>query len=339
MMITPRNDRLYIDRVARYIANGGSLSSSIREGLARVLSGMVDRLAPAAEVGGEIRLSSVTRDRIAGRLTLGRAGLLFDSQVVGRRLPRATIRTLDRRELVDLRADAEALTVRFGSGVAISRSTRTDIATPGAGRLGEPPGPAPSSIGAIRGDRRFLDEFFRSREFALLPELSYALGLAGATGHRYRPSLALHSLGLSAAGFLGVDPARPGVTYRWRLPRGQSSYWVRADMRALFDWFAPTDCWPGPDAGPNRDGLPLCPGGGCESYPNRDQDCFGMCGPGCGDCWSWVCGDCCFHDFCAEHDSLWRRCAGEADVMNCLASVLILEARFLGCDHGWLDFF
>jgi hypothetical protein len=43
----------------------------------------------------------------------------------------------------------------------------------------------------------------------------------------------------------------------------------------------------------------------CTSYPNSWNDCYGMCGPGCG-CWSWVCGDCCYHSGCARHDS-WCR--------------------------------
>jgi hypothetical protein len=43
----------------------------------------------------------------------------------------------------------------------------------------------------------------------------------------------------------------------------------------------------------------------CTAYPNRNNDCYGMCGPGCS-CWSWVCGDCCYHYGCAVHDS-WCR--------------------------------
>jgi hypothetical protein len=43
----------------------------------------------------------------------------------------------------------------------------------------------------------------------------------------------------------------------------------------------------------------------CGSYPNQWDDCFGMCGPGCS-CWSWVCGDCCYHYGCAVHDN-WCR--------------------------------
>ncbi len=35
------------------------------------------------------------------------------------------------------------------------------------------------------------------------------------------------------------------------------------------------------------------------------NNCYGMCGPGC-TCWSWVCGNCCYHYGCAKHDS-WCR--------------------------------
>jgi hypothetical protein len=46
---------------------------------------------------------------------------------------------------------------------------------------------------------------------------------------------------------------------------------------------------------------------GEEGYCTRPtaNDCYGMCGPGC-TCWSWVCGDCCYHSGCAKHDS-WCR--------------------------------
>jgi len=43
----------------------------------------------------------------------------------------------------------------------------------------------------------------------------------------------------------------------------------------------------------------------CQAYPNVSNDCYGMCGPDC-TCWSWVCGDCCYHYGCAVHDS-WCR--------------------------------
>ena len=44
----------------------------------------------------------------------------------------------------------------------------------------------------------------------------------------------------------------------------------------------------------------------CTAYPNQGDSCYGMCGPGCS-CWSWVCGDCCYHYGCARHDSWCRQ--------------------------------
>ncbi len=44
----------------------------------------------------------------------------------------------------------------------------------------------------------------------------------------------------------------------------------------------------------------------CQAYPNSGDSCYGMCGSGCS-CWSWVCGDCCYHNGCAIHDSWCRQ--------------------------------
>ena len=35
--------------------------------------------------------------------------------------------------------------------------------------------------------------------------------------------------------------------------------------------------------------------------PCKDTECTGMCGPKCS-CWKWVCGDCCYHQGCLDHD-------------------------------------
>ena len=50
----------------------------------------------------------------------------------------------------------------------------------------------------------------------------------------------------------------------------------------------------------------LCDNGAtCSSnwcpFRKYDNDCFGMCGPGC-TCWDSVCGDCCVHQYCLTHD-------------------------------------
>lgn len=55
----------------------------------------------------------------------------------------------------------------------------------------------------------------------------------------------------------------------------------------------------------------------CQEYPNRDQDCFGMCGPSC-TCWRIICGDCCLHQGCAEHD---KCCRTDYWSLNCLIPI------------------
>lgn len=39
--------------------------------------------------------------------------------------------------------------------------------------------------------------------------------------------------------------------------------------------------------------------------PCKEQECLGMCGPGCS-CWKFACGDCCFHKGCYYHDACCR---------------------------------
>ena len=46
------------------------------------------------------------------------------------------------------------------------------------------------------------------------------------------------------------------------------------------------------------------------SNPHDDQ-CLGMCGPGC-NCWRWICGDCCLNDGCHDHD----RCCRSAGILS-----------------------
>ena len=52
-----------------------------------------------------------------------------------------------------------------------------------------------------------------------------------------------------------------------------------------------------------------CPSGKCPynlEYDGYSNKCFGLCGYGC-NCWSFVCGDCCVHQYCLSHDDCCRR--------------------------------
>jgi hypothetical protein len=143
----------------------------------------------------------------------------------------------------------------------------------------------------------------QSPEYALLPALSKELQKLGMAGNTYPPSLALHTAAMAAAKVLGLPKKSPGMSFRQKLP---------PQLRrpgSIFDQFAPgpsAGCWSGPEEGPNSEGLGPCPKQ-CTAYPNRPDDCLGMCGSGC-ECWSWVCGDCCHHKICLVHDALLRFC-------------------------------
>lgn len=53
---------------------------------------------------------------------------------------------------------------------------------------------------------------------------------------------------------------------------------------------------------------------------NRDDDCLAMCGRGCS-CWKWVCGDCCYHQGCYEHDRCCRAKRSIKTLISCYIPV------------------
>ena len=48
-----------------------------------------------------------------------------------------------------------------------------------------------------------------------------------------------------------------------------------------------------------------CTTGRCPYYGDQSDECFGMCGRNC-NCWWWLCGDCCVHQGCLDHDQCCR---------------------------------
>ena len=49
-----------------------------------------------------------------------------------------------------------------------------------------------------------------------------------------------------------------------------------------------------------------CKYGSCPDRYHK-SNCLGLCGRRCS-CWRWVCGDCCFHRGCYEHDLCCKKC-------------------------------
>ena len=64
--------------------------------------------------------------------------------------------------------------------------------------------------------------------------------------------------------------------------------------------------------------------------PCQEDECKGMCGSNC-DCWKWVCGDCCYHQGCAEHDVC---CGGPLSYFDpaCVDVIIIYASFQFKCD-------
>ena len=75
----------------------------------------------------------------------------------------------------------------------------------------------------------------------------------------------------------------------------------------------------------------LCDNGAtCSSnrcpFRKYDNDCFGMCGPGC-TCWDFVCDDCCVHQYCLTHD----QCCADAGFYTLTCFSVAVRKPFASC--------
>ncbi len=281
--------------------------------------------AALAAEAADIVIEAITKPCMAGTFLRGAAGLRFQTCKDG---PIGSVRvgSLAGEELIYLRQESGDLVISVQSRALTLRLPRRELeeaSTLTSPRL------AFTRLNAatqVWGDTTAIAELGRTPEYALLPELSYQLGQLGITGRAYPPSLLLHAIALGAAEQLGIDPDKPDVFYRVELPPELDAAGVDL-LKTLW----PDACdLPEPEL-PDVERPATCPDA-CEAYPNRDQNCYGMCGPGCDRCWNWVCGDCCYHGFCAVHDELLRACE---DSTNPIACLNVLPWYFIlgGCDE------
>lgn len=291
-----------------------------------------------------IEIFSATRERIRGQFTKGDIGVAFDSHKQGTSAF-VEVKTLQGRELVSIRERGSDIVASVNGG-----QVRAEIKKAALLELRQPlfsekvkkleHGPVPElrtqlrAVTKVLGEPKAVQNVKRTPEYALLPSLSWELGKLGLTGHRYSPSVALHAIGSGAGKALRVDPRTSGFVYRPKLPPG-----VQADVpKSVDEWLVKVtgigarDCWNPSSGAPNLEELPKCPGQ-CKAKPNKGNDCLGMCGPGCDDCWEWICGDCCFHNFCAVHDTALRSCDGDnpTDVVFCVMAIVPWYLIVTGC--------
>lgn len=194
---------------------------------------------------------------------------------------------------------------------------------------------------SIRGESERFTDLLGLPDYQLLPLLSKLLGKMGITGNRFPVIMPLHLFAAGAFSFrqdhnrdsnegAGSHDGQPDTVYRIKHP-------AQDIFKGLLDFFDDPDyCGRPPfiddwylfDAGYEDPWAGLCEA--CESYPNRDDNCYGMCGSGC-TCWPAVCGDCCWHHGCAIHDDWCRQDSFAGDVL-CYSPAALVG---LHCDpHG-----
>lgn len=196
------------------------------------------------------------------------------------------------------------------------------------------------------GSDTAFEDLRRTPEYKKLTDLSYALGKAGYTGENYPGTLPLHFVAMyldgieerldrsaaAAADRYADRPPETDVTYRYKLPNVlRNPNLGKLEQSPFYD--NSLQCGPPPDMFTSQEVAQAwhdCMNLSCPAYPNRDDDCRGMCGPGC-KCWSWVCGDCCYNELCNVHDAVMRSCDGATDVVACVLAYIPPWALVFGC--------
>jgi hypothetical protein len=276
---TPSSD------VGRIILSGIPSRTAINWG------GAYDRSSGLSEWKGKLVLNVRSPSRVSGALISGKLKLRFDSQL-------------------EVRPDS---TLRVTSFLIQSNDMTFAVTSSKNGQF-------ETRVGRPRRESVFIDSPLREKEplskeraasleqmmdsFLLLPLLSYKLGAElGVKGNVYPAALPIHGLALSVARHKDVQ------LFRLRSRDGDGG-------------------GPSVDPGGGSTGSPptrvVSSSGiaGCEGKQpgTQAQECNGMCGPASTTsctCWDWVCGDCCCHVYCRDHDS---DCAC-GDIVSCSAAV------------------
>jgi hypothetical protein len=294
--------------------------------------------APVAFSADRIEIISLSSDRIRGRLIQGDSGIIFDS-IKNDVTAALVVKTLRGEELLSVREHEAGIVVTIGDERLSLEIDKEDLLNlrraQTDGTLARLLQASPTELRArlltfveVRGNGEAVQSLQRIPEYALLPSVSWELGKLGITGRRFPPSLAIHAVGAAAAQALQIDPRQNGIVYAPRLPPEMGA---DGDSLAEVMGRAASDCWDRRSGLSNPRELPECPKQ-CEALPDPERACMGMCGRGCRDCWDWVCGDCCYHKFCAIHDAATRACEDVSDLGFCVIAVLPWYFVVLGCE-------
>jgi len=285
-----------------------------------------------------LSLSETSAERIAGRyvssVTQG-VGLDFVSSKKGEKIV-LSLADLKGRELVHMEGSPkEGVFLRHGALTLRVAPAVVESAAAAAKNLGDgPPRPELSPTGrlpngdvVVEGDVATFAQFEKLPELALLPELSRALGDSGLAGHKVPAALALHAFAMS---FASNSPAlAPAGISGDKVGNGESVssaapsfICTPGDVECCESHPNDPGCIPDPDPPPPTDV--------CAGREPRGSSCIGLCGPGC-HCWPSICGDCCYHPGCAQHDRWCGRCGWlhPHDCLLCYGPTALIG--ILGC--------
>ena len=128
---------------------------------------------------------------------------------------------------------------------------------------------------------------FQLEEMSLLEDASRAIGERGVTGRNTPAVLPFYMFALKVTQLL-EDMSLQNATINELDEETSSPVYGLPRQKRIFGWLRIRSS--------NND---------CKKY-ERYKNCKGLCGKKC-DCWRWVCGDCCYHRACYDHDDCCER--------------------------------
>lgn len=260
-----------------------------------------------AQEAGKLRVITITNEKIEGEYYSPTSGIHFQSEVKGD-YHLLSITTIDGQTLVIAKQFHESTSlVRITETDFLIMNSRdddghfkyTDYVVPGtyhdrvetALKRNRLSGKVLRHLDNrnINETRQLAFESLALRdEIELITEAAWTLGRLGINGNENPAAMPFYTLArrlqqyrdslLNPADGIGMDHPIPALSDRKKRWQPALSY-VTVERRSS-----------------------ECVGG---IVPSTSNDCLGMCGYGCY-CWSWVCGDCCVHQGCLDHDNCCR---------------------------------
>ena len=140
-----------------------------------------------------------------------------------------------------------------------------------------------------------LQKLLHTEEIALLKDLTMELSRKGLSGRDSKAAMAVYVLAMRLSSHVPQDKVSPDCDKFYR-PTKVSLKKQEAAKQKLHR----KSC---PNVNTMLSSFTLAV---CKTCP-RGRGCLGLCGPKC-ECWSMMCGDCCYHRGCAGQDHC---CAGK----------------------------